>query len=477
MASLRKQIKKLSLPDNDVNLLIQRYLGYRGLGAATLRFFLNSLLKNRAQKKGCSIDLASINASNIIILCPKHVRFLGKLFQAHLKKLGINSTILSEEPKQGYSDHLHIVLCPQVFRPLPTKYIVYQLEQLTVIKSSWNASYRKILDNSVAVLDYSLVNINFLLQNGFSPNKVFYLPIFSKVLKQTQQTEFQHDVLFYGYLNGRRKRILDSLKNMGADIFIANNTYGDAMEKLITNSKIILNLHAKEDGMIESARLFECLSLNKVIISETGIDQNEYQYLEKGVIEFVPPESESQIMMLLNRILSPNSYQEKLDFISSKLEECFDYFGFFLAEFLYSLGLISFENFVKASTLNYPIINKNIRLQQYPACHEFSNSFPIVKHFASWLSDEMSIKFLTYVAKEQNLPYLIIDLNKGNSQNTFYSIGTPPLNYSSSHTLIKKGNILVIPNSCFDQILSWNELPRITDENNHSLLSLFQVLD
>lgn len=474
MAKFRKWLKHFSQPNNDVNTYVLNFLERSTLTASVIRLILNVLYRKKAS--GCiHNEIESINNTHIRILSSKHVLFIAKLLQEKLTQLGISSEIFTENPKEGFADGLYFVLCPHVFNPLPRKYIAFQFEQLPVINRWWSKiSYQKIFYNAIAVVDYSLLNIKFLVENNFPSEKLFYLPIFSKV-NESLTSEHTHDVLFYGHVNERRRKILKELKK-DFNITIADNCFGQQMHEILKKSKVILNIHSQDNGMVESARLFECLSMGKNIVSETGLDQGEYRYLEQNIVSFVPSGNTTLLKEALHQVLSNSDIKDKEQQISQKLGSCFDPFSFNLSRAFLALGLITLDNFIQFNTTNFLSITSNVFISQNTfSSDEKSNTyFPILKHFIPWLSKEITIKYLTYLAKVQALPYIEIRLNSNKSAGE--TIHKNEL-WRKSKKLLKKKDSLYIPAECYDNIISWNEYRRMRNKNNYSIFELFEEID
>jgi hypothetical protein len=71
-------------------------------------------------------------------------------------------------------------------------------------------------------------------------------------------------------------------------IKIINNLYGIPLINEIINSKIILNIHFYKGALLETNRLNEILSCNKLIISETPNISDNYNYdLYKNNVIFI----------------------------------------------------------------------------------------------------------------------------------------------------------------------------------------------
>jgi len=113
------------------------------------------------------ISLGDKDTAELVILTTTHCGYLAELMCASLKKVNIQAVVQYKMPEEGYLDVLHIVICPQMFPVLPGLYIAYQLEQS--VSSRWfTDDYLARLENSLAIFDYSLKNIEFLQDKGLS---------------------------------------------------------------------------------------------------------------------------------------------------------------------------------------------------------------------------------------------------------------------------------------------------------------------
>lgn len=462
---LLKYVRYLSKPNNEVNFLILNFLRQQSFTSSVFRFIFNVLF-SRITKGYLKSDIKRINNSCVKILSSKHVLFIAQLLQKQLIGMGITSTIHTETPKEGYDDGLYFVLCAQVFDSLPRNYIAFQLEQLPVIHHWWqDPSYKKKLEDAVAVVDYSISNLRFLIEKGFPRERLFHLPIFSKVCEKPQ-SEYKYDVLFYGYVNERRRKILSELKK-DFKILVVDNCFGPKMCQLIKESKVILNIHNLDNGIVESARLFECLSMGKIIVSETGLDQEEYEYLGKDIISFVPVGDIESLRSNLSQILNGKEFNNKVQKLINTLNSYRDPFSFNLSRLFLALGLISLDNFAKYNSNNAPLINTSLTVSdEYVESHDY---FPVLKYFLPWMSKEITIKYLTLLAKAQNLPYLEISFN--NKMGNYDPFQDHP------NKLLKKGEVVYIPSGHYDDIISWNEIQRMSNPQGNSILDLFTSVD
>ena len=360
--------------------------------------------------------LNNLDKKHFVILTTKHCLFIAKLIQKKLNKVGIESEIIFEKPSSGYSDKLHIVICPQLFTSLPNLYIAYQLEQS--VSGRWfDERYFRILNNSLAILDYSTQNITFLKKHKFSYKQLFYVPIFSKDI-ETSST-YEYDIIFYGDTrNPRRKEILEKLKQK-FKVKIINGLFGDDLYKELKKAKIVLNLHYYDGALLESTRIFESLSLGKLVISEDAVDQADYHNIQ-GIVEFVKTNDyetlESKLLEWLN--LPDFEFNTRLSNKLDRLAQQFDIFEFYFYRMLLNFDLITFDQFYYTigQHVKLPTASICLSLKETPERQEYFKSvdtigcyiFQGLRHHKSWVGCGLSYKFLMMRAKYQNFPEITI---------------------------------------------------------------------
>jgi hypothetical protein len=93
--------------------------------------------------------------------------------------------------------------------------------------------------------------------------------------------------------------------------------YGISLLNEINNSKIVLNIHFYKDALLETNRLNEILSCNKLIISEKPNITDDYNYeLYKNNVIFIDniDEMYEKIIYYLENDNSNKINNEKLNF-------------------------------------------------------------------------------------------------------------------------------------------------------------------
>ena len=242
----------------------------------------------------------------------KMLKNLG--FESHIINAGYpHDEISIEDLRENVNkpNEFFILLSPHLLKriPHPNKFIIYQLEQ----RRPNTYVHRQVLvniSNSLFTMDYSNANIE-----NFEPNiknKMIQFPIPIDLTEQiiSQSNPEQFDILFFGNINDRRRKILDRLKQKYT-INIVNNAYGNELYDIISRSKIILNIHLFTDSVLETARLNEVLVFNKLIISEVSIEsdkENMSLYADKIVFCDNISHNQNSLFEKLDTYLNPTNY-------------------------------------------------------------------------------------------------------------------------------------------------------------------------
>lgn len=257
-----------------------------------LNFYLKKMLIVCIEKiTSFIIKKEGKESRKIVIMTKSHTLYIANSLKFILEKNGYLVYIEININRVYFPHALYIVICPQTFKYLPTsnKRISFQLEQYT---SNWfSPTYLSILKESKAVWDYSLKNLDFLVSKGVLEESISYTPISGIVdykifLKNEYAYYFENkktiDILFYGDLSSKRRKDLLNPLSERFNVKVATNVYGFDILNLINQSKIVINLHYYENALLETTRIFECLSLGSRVLTEYSIDRQEYKFLENS---------------------------------------------------------------------------------------------------------------------------------------------------------------------------------------------------
>ena len=165
-------------------------------------------------------------------------------------------------------------------KKLPEGAILYNFEQIGSAALPEGSPVLDIMRRH-AVWDYSEVNVRRLAALGIAAKHVpvGYSPELTKIPHVTEDI----DVLFYGSVNERRRKVLDALRERGLRVEEVFGTYGEIRDALIARSKIVLNMHYYETKIFEMPRVMYLLANRRFIVSEYGLDTEE-KIFEGGVI-------------------------------------------------------------------------------------------------------------------------------------------------------------------------------------------------
>lgn len=236
-----------------------------------------------------TFDIRAYAGREAVILTSRHCEFVAVSIQRALRRIDVGSRIIFGMPEGGFEDLPHFVVCPQVFEQLPARYVAFQMEQS--ISARWfDERYMRALRGSFAVLDYSIANIEALAASGLPRTQLFHVPLgYAPGYRDAGPAEKdRYDVLFYGDIhNDRRRRFIEALQKV-CRVKVIHDLFGQDLRAEIAGAKLIVNIHYYEDALLETTRLWECVSLDKLVISERAVDMEENGDLE-SLVDFVDP--------------------------------------------------------------------------------------------------------------------------------------------------------------------------------------------
>ncbi|WP_143053019.1 glycosyltransferase [Nitrosovibrio tenuis] len=354
-----------------------------------------------------------------VILATLHCLYVARAISTALSRIGIESKIIHERPTQGYDDALHFVICPHMFVQLPDFYIAFQMEQS--VSSRWfTDEYLRVLQNSAAILDYSTVNIDFLKIKGLSLRQIYYVPIdyIANYESERDCAIEDYDVVFYGDAkNERRQRFLSELKRH-FHIKIINNLFGAPLYAELARARVVVNIHYYAGALLETTRIWECLSLHKLIISERSSDLDQHSDVSQ-LLDFVEIDDVAGMVERVRYWLQNDGLRRRR--ISENhllLQQRSNRFDYFFYRFLLATDNITFQNFWRyaghKARLSSDLVCLTLpeygeRTAEFNKYNQFGFScFPGLRHSQSWLGCAMSYKLMIMLARQQGLPQLTV---------------------------------------------------------------------
>lgn len=353
----------------------------------------------------------------ITILTTKHTKFIAMLVQNSLQKMGVSATIITEEP-ETYGEEVHIVICPQMFKRFPGRYISFQMEQ--TVSSRWlSEEYFSALCNSYAIFDYSLVNINYFKTHTEFGKMFYYLPVDHLPGMQRENGGYQYDVAFYGDVNNpRRRRILEELSK-DFRVQIISEVFGEELYDELSKAKVIINIHYYENAMLETTRLYETLSLGRsIVVSERSSDPGEEERLE-GIVDFVDVDDVEAIKKRIAHWLAHEQERaERVKKNNEVLNERTGAFDYFFYRFLLANDWLSFDRF-------YELAGDYVKFRSDRVCLSLPEAvdrrvafdrdnqygfevFPGLRHTRGWTGCGLSYKFIMKKAQEQKFDRILV---------------------------------------------------------------------
>ena len=256
----------------------------------------------------------AISTRKLSILTPRTTEYNALALASVLKKHDYEVEIIFEyDSLANIGDKkLYFVLCPDAFpKGLPHYYFVYNFEQ-SICKRWFSDFYLLKIANSIAIMDYAKVNIDFFRQHDFPEDKIYYIPLTPAAPDEKLIQEKKIEAIFYGDANGARRKGPLARLQQTSGLRVIQNKYGDEMRQELNRSAIVVNIHNYENAILETTRICEAVSHGCLVISETSINDHEFPELAK-LIDFVPDGNTDAMEKRLQYWLSnPEKLREKL---------------------------------------------------------------------------------------------------------------------------------------------------------------------
>lgn len=279
-----------------------------------------------------------INICHIVINEHKHIfTEISNALRLSLEELGF---FVTSSENDFSPDAINIILghafCVDLrgLKNTPVRYIVLQLEHLHDNEGFYGRYpyYETLLQNALWVWDFSLENIRFLRSRAVK--NVRYLPIgyHTSFTRISQSAEKKIDVLFFGSVSQRRKKILQELERLGYRVEAAFGIYGKERDALISETRVNINIHQFELPGLEVVRLSYLLSNKCFVISEEsapgyfpeGVVCTPYNNLVDTCRHYLLPRNEKErtrIADIGHVRFCQTSYRENLRAVTSDLSD------------------------------------------------------------------------------------------------------------------------------------------------------------
>lgn len=165
-------------------------------------------------------------------------------------------------------------------RDIMKRVIILNLEQNTR-KTYYYQHILNLIQRGYFIVDYHLGNIDFMNKetNGVYEKQILYLPYLycsrDKILSKKKRSK---DVCFVGTVTQYRYNLLNEIrKDVNVDVI---TNFGDQRDNILSDYKIILNLHADESYQVfETIRCYRCIFNHILVISE------DKKYKENNIVD------------------------------------------------------------------------------------------------------------------------------------------------------------------------------------------------
>ena len=304
--------------------------------------------------------------TDAVIIAALHSIYVAHLIENALKASGISVTIYNEYESSQDKGQLYFIINPQLFLHFPKNYVAVQMEQS--ISTRWfTPEYLTTLDRALAILDYSSINIEYLVSQGISFQKIFYMPIgilpeYDKYLSgagyDLPETGREIDVLFYGDTNCKRRKAYLKALDKRFNLYVATAIFGEEMLALIRRSKVVVNVHYYEGALLETTKIYETLSLGTPVVSEESVDLDLHESLN-GVVKFTPVGDIDAMIEEVARLLEDKQRMSASLVSIQNFMKHDSLFTAYFSRYLLAANLMSFEEYRRSTTL-LPEIEEDI---------------------------------------------------------------------------------------------------------------------
>ncbi|MGB3838894.1 MAG: hypothetical protein WA930_07250 [Rhodanobacter sp.] len=354
-----------------------------------------------------------------VILTTRHCHHVALEIKSALRRVSISAEIIFEMPHDGYRDVPHFVICPQFFERLPGLYVSFQMEQS--VSSRWfTDEYVRVLRNSFAIFDYSIANIAKLEELGLYAKQIYHVPVgyLDEYEERGISDNYDCDVLFYGDIQNERRRCFIEALGRVCRVKVHNDLFGDALHAEMARARLVVNIHYYQGALLETTRLWECVSLGHLVISERAADMDQHPELQQ-LVDFVDvddlPAMVTRVGYWLN---NDNLRRQRLEQNARLLQELPNQFDFHFYRFLLATDNISFDEFwnLAGSKLKLPGDKLCLSLPEYVTrsqSFDHDNRFGFVRftglrHSLGWIGCAMSYKLMMRLGRQEGRQMLVI---------------------------------------------------------------------
>ena len=209
-----------------------------------------------------------------------------------------------------------------------THYICYQTEQpwsyilSTMIIEPHAYVSSQTMSHAVAVLAMSNAQLQMLYKTDFKVKNAYVVPFYTKTSRSTipydpAANDYKYDILLYGACTPSRIDLIERLMSYGVENSKRINTicaadwktaiFDEELEKMIKESKIVVNNHSFQGSSLQVHRLVYLFSLHTCVVSERSTVDEGLDKEYEDVVIFTAPEDNQAIVNKANDLLNNES--------------------------------------------------------------------------------------------------------------------------------------------------------------------------
>jgi len=210
------------------------------------------------------------------------------------------------------------------FYEIPPHSVIYNLEQVYA-SSPWMTKTMLRIFQKFEVWDYSQRNVE-AIRSLVPGAKVKYVKIgyAASMTRIEEREDTDIDVLFYGSMNPRRKKIVDELALRGVRVSAVFGVYGEERDALIARAKLVLNMRFYESDIFEIVRVSYLLANRKAVVSECN-ENTDIEDDMRDAVALAPYEKmvDTCIELLANEQKRKELAERGFRLMSARVEEDF----------------------------------------------------------------------------------------------------------------------------------------------------------
>lgn len=386
-------------------------------------FFIRAkYLLTPSQKQFNADDFTNNTLNPIGILFTPHTFFYAKVLEKALCRVGLSADLIGESYTGECDYNLFFVICPQMHRilPPPEKRICFQMEQ-SVSERWFTKDYISLMENSLAVADYSTKNLEYLDTRGIVYPHTFFVPVGTFVgydklfcadagIKDAAKPKF--DLFFYGDVSSPRRQAALAILSQHFSVRLEKNLFGQPLYEAMMSCSVVINIHYYENALLETTRLCECISMGMPVVSESSIDILDHPLLSSMVSLFPLGDMDEMVRSIKDALSSTSRNhvtKESIELLERKSQ-------FYLYRMLKSLNVISFDTFYQNTHSSKPALAYALSLPEtFRRRRCFSNLalpdvelFDGVRNNPGWVGCALSYKYLAKQALTSGQSQLLV---------------------------------------------------------------------